>query len=151
MIARLTLAAAALVVASAASAQCANDKCRATVTVQGNRCSEATIRVNPDEIAMGRGANKTVVWRFGTPGFKFCAGDGVEFKTANTDGQFSGAAATDSDDGDDQTSTPGPCRKNFRVRNKNDPQTAGKRYAYLLRFTGPNGEACVKDPFIKNG
>ena len=152
MVARqLTIAAVALLAAGAAHAQCSGDRCRVTISVQGPTCSDATIRVNPDEVRMGQGANKTIVWRFDTPGFRFCAGDGIQFKTAALDGQFFGAGATDSDDGNDETSTPGPCRKNFRWRNKNEPQTAGKRYAYLIRFTGPNGQACVKDPFVRNG
>ena len=151
MLARsLSIATVALAASSGAFAQCANDKCRVTISIEGPTCSEATIRVNPDEVQMGRGGTKTIVWRFATPGFRFCAADGVQFK-ADTDFQFFGAGATDNDDGDDETSTPGPCRRNFRWRNKNETHTFGKRYAYLIRFTAPNGQACVKDPFVRNG
>ena len=148
---RLSIAAVALLAATGAQAQCAGDRCRVTVSVQGPTCSEATIQVSPDEVQMGRGGGRTIVWRLDNPAFRFCAGDGVQFKGGDQDFQFFGPGATDSDDGNDETSTAGPCRKNFRWRNKNEPHTFGKRYAYLIRFTGPNGQACVKDPFVRNG
>jgi hypothetical protein len=152
MLARpLAVVALTLMAVPAAFAQCNGATCKVTISVQGTTCSDATIRVQPDEVAMGRGANKTVVWRFDGGDFRFCASDGVQFKTADTDFQFFGAGATDDEEGGDQTSTPDPCRKHFRWRNKNEPHTAGKRYAYLIRFTGPGGQACVKDPFIRNG
>ena len=152
MLARsLSIVAVALLATPAAQAQCAGDKCKVTISVQGTKCSDATIRVSPDEVRMGRGGNKTVVWRFDNPGFRFCANDGVQFKTTDLDGQFSGGSATDNDDGNDDTSAPGSCKKHFRWRNKNEPHTFGKRYSYLIRFTGPGGQACVKDPFVRNG
>jgi hypothetical protein len=152
MVARtLVMLVAVVLAAPLAHAQCNNDRCKVTISVQGTTCSDATIRVRPDEVRMGRGGKKTIVWRFDGGDFRFCAGDGVQFKTADTDGQFSDAAATDDDEGEDRASTPGNCRRNFRWRNKNEAHTFGKRYAYLIRFTAPNGQACVKDPFVRNG
>lgn len=146
----LSVAAVAMLAAAGANAQCQGQSCRVTISVQGPTCSDATIRVDPDEVQMGRAGAKTIVWRFAAPGFGFCAGDGIQFK-GDTDFQFFGPGATDGDDGEDATTTPGPCRRNFRWRNKNEAHTFGKRYAYLIRFTAPNGQACVKDPFVRNG
>ena len=152
MLARsLSIVVLALLVVPLAQAQCNGNRCRVTISVQGTTCSDATIRVQPDEVQMGRGGGtRTIVWRFDGGDFRFCAADGVQFKS-ETDFQFFGSGATDDDDGEDATTTAGPCRKNFRWRNKNEDHTFGKRYAYLIRFTGPGGQACVKDPFVRNG
>jgi hypothetical protein len=156
MLARLVAFAALGALATGAFAQagphCAGDgRCRVKISVDaGPPCSQATIRVDPEGAEMGRSAgNRTIVWRLDTPGFRFCDGDGIRFKSGDVDFQFFGPAATDNDNGDDDAH--GGCKRNFRWRNKNEPHTFGKRYDYLIRFTGPNGQACVRDPFIRNG
>lgn len=155
MLVRLMAFAALASLATGAWAQsgghCGGDgRCRIKVTVDaGQACSDATITVDPEVAQMGRGGGRTIVWRLDTPGFAFCDGDGVRFKRGDLDFQFFGAGATDNDNGDDDAQ--GGCKRNFRWRNKNEPHTFGKRYEYLIRFTGPGGQACVKDPFVRNG
>lgn len=137
------------------SAHCSGDgKCRVQVRVdQGKPCTDAAnIQVRPETVEMGRNGSRTIVWRLEAP-FEFCPanGDGIKFKSADLDFQFFGSGATDSDDGDDDASPGGRCRQNFRWKNKNEPHTRGKTYSYLIRFTGPNGQVCIKDPFVRNG
>jgi hypothetical protein len=87
------------------------------------------------------------------PGFEFCpaSGDGIVFKRGDNDFRFFDARRTDQPDGDDDAGLPDKCRKHFRWKNKNEPHTAGTTYEYLIRFTGPARQSCVKDPFVRNG
>jgi hypothetical protein len=156
MIARLVALAALACAASGAWAQagphCGGDgRCRIAISVDASRpCGDATIRVTPEVAEMGRApGQRTIVWRIDTPGYRFCEGDGIRFKRDDLDFQFFGPAATDNDGGDDDAH--GGCKRNFRWRDKNEAHTFGKRYEYLVRFTGPGGQACVKDPVIRNG
>ena len=54
-------------------------------------------------------------------------------------------------DVDDDAGPPEKCRKHFRWQIKSEPHTAGSTYEYLIRFTGPARQSCVKDPFVRNG
>ncbi|MFO1283041.1 MAG: hypothetical protein U1F51_11365 [Burkholderiales bacterium] len=132
-----------------------NGKCKVAIDVaRGAPCTaQDNIQVSPETIEMGRGERRTIVWKLETPGYEFCPanGDGIQFKDANLDFQFHDPKATDDDDGEDDAGAPARCRKSFRWRNKNEEHTAGRRYAYLIRFTGPNGAVCVKDPWVRNG
>ena len=156
MLARLVAFAALASLATGALAQagsnCAGDgRCRVTISVDaGQPCTDARIRVDPEVARMGtQGGGRIIIWRLATPGYSFCGGDGVHFKTSDLDFQFFAPGATDNDAGDDDGS--GGCKRNFRWRNKNEPHTFGKSYSYLVRFTGPGGQVCVKDPFVRNG
>ena len=133
----------------------AKGSCKVTIDVaRGASCTvESSIDVRPDSVEMGRGERRTVVWKLTAPGYEFCPanGDGIQFKDVGEDFQFYDPRATDDDDGDDDASAPARCRKSFRWKNKNEAHTWGKRYAYVIRFTGPNGAVCVKDPWVRNG
>jgi len=157
----LAAAAAALAMTTGAAAQTGHaahcsgaGRCVVTVSVApGKPCTDpANITVSPDPVEMGAAGARSIVWRLDR-GYEFCpaSGDGVPFKTGNLDFQFFDAARTDNADGDDDHGPPDRCRKNFRWKNKNEPHTAGRTYEYLLKFTGPGGQSCVKDPFIRNG
>ena len=156
---RPILAASLLLAASgntlAQPAHCGGDgRCKVAVSVDaGKSCGNAAnIKVSPDTVRMGRSPNRTIVWKLDTPGFQFCpaSGDGIQFKGTTND-QFFGAAATDNDDGDDDGAGATKCRKHFRWKNKNEQQTFGRNYSYVVRFTGPSGQVCIKDPFVRNG
>ena len=155
----LTVATALLATCTAAIAQTGPrshcdgaGRCRVAISVTGSCTDQANIKVDPEVVAMGDGAGRTIVWRL-PQGYEFCPakGDAVQFKTGNLDSQFFDARRTDHADGDDDHGAPDKCRRNFRWKNKNEPHTAGREYEYLIRFTGPGGEACVKDPWIRNG
>lgn len=156
MFARSMLAAATACFAMTTGA-IANDcnpqgRCAVSITVSGSCTDPNNIKVSPDPVTMGPAGQRTIVWRL-ERGFAFCPanGDFVQFKDARLDSQFFGMKATDNDDGDDDAGPSDKCRRNFRWKNKNEAHTAGTRYEYLIRFTGPSGEACVKDPFVRNG
>ncbi len=153
----LAAAAAAILTTNGALAQSARDcdgqgRCRVAISVTGACEDQRNIQVSPETVAMGPGGQRTIVWRL-PPGFEFCpaSGDGIVFKRGDNDFQFFDARRTDHPDGDDDAGPPDKCRKHFRWKNKNEPHTAGRTYEYLIRFTGPNRQSCVKDPFIRNG
>ena len=153
----LTAAAAAFVITNDAAAQAGPNhcdgqgRCRVTISVVGACADPANIRVSPDPVEMGQGNQRTIVWRL-PQGFEFCPakGDAVQFKRGDNDFQFFDPRRTDDADGDDDAASAGKCRRNFRWRNKNEAHTAGRMYEYLIQFTGPAGETCTKDPFIRN-
>jgi len=159
MLARTILAVAAVLASSNAYAQAsphcnAGGVCKVDVDVApGRPCTDqANITVRPDTVLMGPGGQRMIVWTL--PGaYRFCPanGDGIVFKTSELDSQFFGSAPTDDANGADPVGAPGACFKHFRWNNKNEPFTAQRFYQYLVKFTGPAGEACVKDPFIRNG
>ena len=159
MIAKTVLAAAAAakVTTNGALAQPARDcdgqeRCRVKVGVTGSCLLEDNITVAPETVAMRPGGERTIVRRPPT-GFELypASGDGIVFKRGDNDFQFFDARRTDHPDGDDDAGPPDKCRKHFRWKNKNEPHTAGRTYEYLIRFTGPNRQSCVKDPFVRNG
>ena len=127
-------------------------KCPVSITVTGPCTNPDNIKVSPDPVTMGRSGQRTIVWRL-ERGFEFCPanGDAVQFKRGDNDFQFFDARRTDHPDGDDDAGPPDKCRKHFRWKNKNEPHTAGRTYEYLIRFTGPARQSCVKDPFVRNG
>jgi len=127
-------------------------RCAVSITVSGSCTDPDNIKVNPDPVAMGRAGQRSIVWRL-ERGFAFCPanGDAVQFKRGDNDFQFFDGRRTDNDDGDEDAGPADRCRRNFRWKNKNEGHTAGRTYEYLIKFTGPGGEACVKDPFIRNG
>ena len=160
MLARTMVAAAVLLAfPSSAYAQAsphcnAGGVCKVAIDVAaGKPCTDqANITVKPDTVIMGPGGQRMIVWTL--PGaYRFCPanGDGIVFKTSELDFQFFDGARTDDADGTDDHGPPDRCRKHFRWKNKNEPFTAQRFYQYLVKFTGPAGEACVKDPFIRNG
>lgn len=158
MIVRTVLvAAAAAIAASGAIAQpgrhCdGQGRCRVAIGVTGPCADQRNIQVSPETVEMGPRGQRTIVWRL-ERGFQFCPanGDGIVFKRGDNDFQFFDPRRTDNADGDDDGGPPDRCRTHFRWKNKNEAHTAGATYEYLIRFTGPDGQACVKDPFIRNG
>lgn len=153
----LAAAAAAIVTTNGALAQPARDcdgqgRCRVKIGVTGSCLVEDNITVAPETVAMGPGGQRTIVWNLPT-GFEFCPanGDGIVFKRGDNDFQFFDARRTDHPDGDADAGPPNKCRKHFRWSNKNEPHTSGRTYEYLILFTGPGGQRCKKDPFIRNG
>ena len=161
MIAKTVLAAAAAakVTTNGALAQPARDcdgqeRCRVKVGVTGSCLLEDNITVAPETVAMRPGGERTIVRRPPT-GFELypASGDGIVFKRGDNDFQFFDARRTDHPDVDvdDDAGPPEKCRKHFRWQIKSEPHTAGSTYEYLIRFTGPNRQSCVKDPFIRNG
>ena len=153
----LTAATACLAMTTGAIAQsgshCSGQgKCPVSITVTGPCTNPDNIKVSPDPVTMGRSGQRTIVWRL-ERGFEFCPanGDAVQFKRGDNDFQFFDGRRTDNDDGDDDAGPRDKCRRNFRWKNKNEGHTANTKYEYLIKFTGPRGEVCIKDPFIRNG
>ena len=159
MLARTILAVATVLASSNAYAQASphcnpGGICKVAVDVAGGTActDQANITVRPDTVIMGPGGQRMIVWTL-SGNYRFCPanGDGIIFKTGDLDFQFFDGARTDDPDGADPVGPPDQCRKHFRWKNKNEPFTAQRQYPYLVKFTGPAGEACIKDPFVRNG
>jgi hypothetical protein len=125
--------------------------CRLDVQVSGS-CPGATIDLDKLDIALSGSRPAHVVWRL-PEGYAFCAAyaDGAYLKFFDATEQFSDPVTTDDENGA-RLGKANKCTKFFRLRNENNPQTAGKTYVYYLQFTDTrNRTTCRTDPQIQNG
>lgn len=136
--------------------ECNNKRCVVEISLaSGTNCNNGRTAINPDELQLPDNTvfnkGRVLVWRF-KDGFnaKFCPskGDGVFLQPFRQGSFFERAGGTDQDEGGEEDQAVDRCFKRFRIFNWNGDM---ERFRYFVHFTGPTGETCKIDPWIKNG